>query len=131
MFVKGESDSAISLALWGKVIVHAQSKCVCFGCFFQCNWGNCGPGDLHNYFGWQRPGPSKGKDPPPPPKATVEMKINGVVVTEASDMHTCFALKNKDGHVWKADENGQYTIAARVTGADSYSFIHFSSFIFM
>jgi hypothetical protein len=69
---------------------------------------------------------------PPEPNAKVEMKINGVEVTEASDISKCFALKNQDGHVWKPDENGKYRIEARITGEDeSYSFIRISSFIFL
>ena len=61
----------------------------------------------------------------------LEMKINGVAVTEASDMHTCYALKNKDGHVWKPNGDGQYEISAHIAGATEYSYFRVSSFIFL
>lgn len=60
------------------------------------------------------------------------MTINGEEVTEASNMHTCFALKNKKGHVWKPNAQGKYEIKTRVIaghGGEDYNYIRFSAFV--
>ncbi|CAB9505449.1 expressed unknown protein [Seminavis robusta] len=111
----------------------AKSKGWILVCLTRCDWGRCPESDIHSYFGWERPRLREGEEPPSAEeiakKGTVEMTINGVPVTEASDMHTCYSLKHKDGHVWKPNSNGQYEIKTRITGAESHAFIRFSAVV--
>jgi len=60
---------------------------------------------MSNFFGWMRPKPKKDETPPSEKDVraqygTLEIKVNGVPVTEVSDMKQCYALKNKNGHSW-------------------------------
>ncbi|CAB9503273.1 expressed unknown protein [Seminavis robusta] len=111
----------------------AKSKGWILACLTRCDWGKCPGGDVHAYFGWQRPQPRKDEEPPSEEeiakKGKAEMTINGVKVTEASGMHTCYALRNKDGHVWKPNKDGQYEIKTRITGAEKHAFIRFSAIV--
>ena len=100
---------------------------------FQCDWGNCPKGDLHKYFGWLPPKVPKGQTPPTEEELAkmpkVEITVNGEQVVEASDMHTCYLLKNKNGHVFKPNKDGKYEIKVRVEENEDYSYIRFSSFV--
>lgn len=102
-------------------------------CLSRCDWGKCAEGDLQPYFGYRRP--KARKDKPAPTEAeikamgTIEMEINGQKVTEASNMHSCYALKNSKGHVWQPNSNGQYEIRAKITNAEKYAYLRFSSFV--
>jgi len=61
----------------------------------------------------------------------VEITINGEPVTEITEMNRCVALKNKDGHTWKPNKNGQYEIEMEIKNASKYSFVRLSSFIIL
>lgn len=111
----------------------AKSKGIVLACLSKCDWGNCKEGDFSSWFGWERPKPKKDQAPLTEAEVkkfgTLEMTINGVPVTEKSNMHSCFALKHKDGHVWKPNANGQYEIKARLSESEKYAYLKFSSFI--
>ena len=61
----------------------------------------------------------------------MEISINGVEVTEASNMEDCHALKHENGHVWKPNDAGKYEIAIHIKNAAEWSFLHISSFILL
>ena len=104
-------------------------------CLAKCDWGKCPAGDIQPYFGYLRPEPRKGQqglsEAEIKAMGKIEMVINGEKVTEASNMHSCYALKNKKGHVWQPNENGQYEIRGRISGTNDYSYLRFSSFVFL
>lgn len=107
-------------------------KLTLFVCL-KCGWGSCPAGDLHGYFGWREPRLAKGQEPPTKEELAkipnVEILINGEAVVEASDMNTCYALKNKDGHVWKANADGRYQIKVRVAESEELHYVRLSAFI--
>jgi hypothetical protein len=113
-----------------------KSKGWIIACLGRCEWGNCAPEDMGAYFGWKKPQGRKKATPPPmadvvEAHGTAEMTINGVKITEASNMHQCLALKHGNSHVWEPNDNGQYEIKVRVTGGTDWGYIRFSSFIFL
>ena len=61
----------------------------------------------------------------------LEITINGEKVTEASDMNTCYALKNHNGHIWRPNANGKFDIQIQIKDATDYSFVRISSFILL
>lgn len=111
----------------------AKAKGYIAVCLARCDWGKCRPGDMSSRFGWIEPRLRKGEEPPPPEEIAklgkVKIVINGEEVTEASNMDECYALRNKNGHVWKPNADGRYEIQIRIAGSSVYSFIHISSFI--
>ena len=80
-----------------------------------------------------RPKPRNGEEPLTEEQlakiAKVEITVNGEPVVEASDMGTCFALKNKNGHVWQPNSEGRYEIKIRVTESENFSYIRVSAFV--
>ena len=104
-------------------------------CVRQCLWGNCGEGDMHDYFGWRRR-PKKNQVLPSDQEikrkyGTLERRINGELVTEASDMQQCYVLKNANGPVWKPNADGQYEITMKSNAGTNYAYWRFSSFVFL
>lgn len=106
-----------------------------FACLPRCDFGNCPAGDFYAVFGWYR---AIKKNQAPLTKAeeatkygTMEMTINGVKVTEASDMEDCHALMNADGHRWKANADGKYEISIKLNQGAERSYLRFSSFVLM
>ena len=60
----------------------------------------------------------------------MKMEVNGVPVVEASNMDNCYALKHKDGHIWKPNKQGKYEVKVKVEkGKEDMNYIKFSSFI--
>ena len=106
-----------------------------FACLPRCDFGACPPGDFYAVFGWYRATKKNEvpltKDQEVAKYGTMEMTINGVKVTEASDMDDCHALMNADGHRWKANANGKYEISIKLNQGAERSFLRFSSFVLM
>ncbi|CAB9509111.1 expressed unknown protein [Seminavis robusta] len=103
-------------------------------CLTRCDWGTCAKYDFHNYFGWtwkvdERKKKHQLVGAELESMGQLEIKINGEKVTEASDMHTCFALKNIGGHIWFPNANGQYKIEMTIKDASAYSYVRFTSFV--
>ena len=61
----------------------------------------------------------------------LELQVNGIAVTDVSEMAGCYSLHHADGHVWTANQDGKYDISVRIANASSWSYIRFSSFILL
>ena len=59
----------------------------------------------------------------------VEILVNGEPVVENSNMHTCFALKNKNGHAFEPNKDGNYEIKMRVEENPKLHYVRFSALI--
>jgi hypothetical protein len=112
-----------------------------FVCICRCDWGKCAEGDMAKQFGWWWD-PNKEKPSEEELKAMghIEMEVNGVRVTEASDLHLCTALMHDDPdpnlrHIWKPNAEGKYEFRVRIADTDptrrQFSYLRISSFIFL
>jgi hypothetical protein len=87
-------------------------------CFAFCDWDHCKPHDSHA----EAMSASSNST-----SSVGEMQVNGVAVTNLTTWEGCEFLRNLQGHRWLPDNNGKFTIRARITETDAY--FRFSSFI--
>jgi hypothetical protein len=73
-------------------------------CHVSCSWGKCPTGDV------REDGLEKGQ---------LEYEVNGIPVTELTNIHACYLLKHEGGFYFP-ERNGRLTIKARLTEEKSY-----------
>lgn len=86
-------------------------------CLKYCDWGKCPAGDM------QLESIQKGQ---------VEFEVNGVSVVNVTKFSDCGVLRGEQGHYWKANDDGQYVLKAKVLGDGSdFSYLRISSLILL
>lgn len=88
-------------------------------CWLKCEWGNCPAGNIMTAEFVEGMG---------------QMEVNGEPVTNITSASVsvqgndnCDFLRNKSGHHFQPNANGQFEIRARATDPDTY--FRFSSFV--
>jgi len=86
-------------------------------CLKYCDWGKCPAGDM------QLEAIQKGQ---------VEFQVNGSPVKNVTQFNDCGVLRGEQGHYWKPNNDGQYTLKAKVLGDGSdFSYLRISSLILL
>ena len=105
----------VELEAYGRT--SGEYKGILVMCLKHCDWGKCPAGDM------QLEAIQKGQ---------VKLEINGLPVANVTKFNDCTVLRGEHGHYWKANEDGQYTLRAKVLGDGSdFSFLRISSLILL